>query len=825
MQEAAKAVATGDVVTRSQSRFWQGHDGNCHCGGGKETVKHFLWSCPFTWVARNTAGPTLGSLEGRPSYQLKLGIPEWSARLKAWRENWRSFEQSSGDWKAHMIWTDASSFYPKDAALRVVGWAVVAWGAEGWVFVRGTMPPGTTVAQGEARAIQVALDRLEPGGTIASDCWAAVCLWLRARRGRCDRGEPMWDYQRAFELHPRLQDAKVKWIPAHKTFQEAVEGGMSYEDWSGNGMADAFAKWAAKAGGPPQELADERAESRIMNEMILKTAAAVLLQKLKARPRTKEDAAVKSRKRLEPGFPRRLREAKRPKCVLQRAAQEGPELADLVHVGGRVRCSAEHARHLVWSGTEPEAGLHALCAAGPWPSAGSLRAVNGRIRWSWQCSRCQARASDSSRAAALMRKACKGDHGVILQETAHEWVVREEGPTCRRCKLVRNNGRGVETAGKVCPVMACFKNGDPWPQGEASYASELGRVYGFRRWCEIPLVELRQDAPADELAAPAGMGVGGEEGHAPRHLAPARLHLACKLGRKWVCLNCFAVEHGGVAAFKRARCAGRTAAGVASRTLLNAVVRYGPAAGLIGAGQARLAELWATTGCQLSLLRPAASQGPGTAVVRLSAIGRALMGTMTARDGEAARRPREAASQPLSMGVRGEALGMEQDACAKRRRCGSESATDGPGLGGLPLLSACSSGEARASAGGTLRASALGQALLHGVRGTGRGLGTGDGEPGSSWDLAVPGDLAPRSEAVQPTRLREAASAEERAELKRRRRWVAPGLEQPCSRGACDAMAACREVRVAAAVAAWPAGPSGQVGSEGSSSVGHPWPR
>jgi hypothetical protein len=35
MQEAAKAVATGDVVTRSQSRFWQGHDGNCLCGGGK----------------------------------------------------------------------------------------------------------------------------------------------------------------------------------------------------------------------------------------------------------------------------------------------------------------------------------------------------------------------------------------------------------------------------------------------------------------------------------------------------------------------------------------------------------------------------------------------------------------------------------------------------------------------------------------------------------------------------------------------------------------------------------------------------------------------
>ena len=412
-----------------------------------------------------------------------------------------------------------------------------------------------------------------------------------------------------------------------------------------------------------------------------------------------------------------------------------------------------------------------------------------------------------------------------MQETAHEWVVREEGPTCRRCKLVRNNGRGVETAGKVCPVMACFKNGDPWPQGEASYASELGRVYGFRRWCEVPLVELRQDAPADEMAAPAGRGVGGVEGHAPHQLTPARLHSTCKLGRKWVCLNCFAVEHGGVAAFKRARCAGRAAAGEASRTLLNAVVRYGPAAGLSGAGQARLAELWATSGCQLSLLRPAASQEPGSAVVRLSAIGRALSGTMPAQGGEAARRPRVAASQPLSISAGGEERGMEEVAGAKRRRCGSESVTVGPGLGGLPLLSASSSCEARASAGGTLRASALGQALLFGVRGTGRELGSRDEEPGSSRDLAVSGDLAPRGAAVQPTRLWEAVSAEERAELERRSRWVAPGQEQPCSQGACDAMAACREVRVASAVAAWPAGPCGQVGSGGSSSVGHLWPR
>ena len=87
------------------------------------------------------------------------------------------------------------------------------------------MPPGTTVAQGEARAIQVALDRLEPGGVIASDCWAAVCLWLKAAWRKPDDGTPRWDYQKAYEQHQRQQDSEVKWIPAHRTFQEAVEGG------------------------------------------------------------------------------------------------------------------------------------------------------------------------------------------------------------------------------------------------------------------------------------------------------------------------------------------------------------------------------------------------------------------------------------------------------------------------------------------------------------------------------------------------------------------------------------------------------------------------
>ena len=44
LQEAARAVATGDVVTRSQSRFWQGHDGTCHCAVASAEASWPPWS-------------------------------------------------------------------------------------------------------------------------------------------------------------------------------------------------------------------------------------------------------------------------------------------------------------------------------------------------------------------------------------------------------------------------------------------------------------------------------------------------------------------------------------------------------------------------------------------------------------------------------------------------------------------------------------------------------------------------------------------------------------------------------------------------------------
>ena len=158
---------------------------------------------------------------------------------------------------------------------------------------------------------------------------------------------------------------------------------MCYEDWAGNGMADCFAKWAAREGGPTAEMAAARAKQRLQSEAVLRAMGAVLLQRLKARPRTKDDTAIKARKRPPPGLPRKLRPTKRARVVLQREEQAGPSLADLLHLSGRARCSAEQAMQLVWQGAAPEAGfgpVQAACRQSTAGWCGSGSAVGARPR-------------------------------------------------------------------------------------------------------------------------------------------------------------------------------------------------------------------------------------------------------------------------------------------------------------------------------------------------------------------------------------------------------------------------------------------------------------
>jgi hypothetical protein len=254
--------------------------------------------------------------------------------------------------------------------------------------------------------------------------------------------------------------------------------------------------------------------------------------------------------------------------------------------------------------------------------------------------------------------------------------------------------------------------------------------------------------------------------------------------------------------------------------MLNAVVRYGPRAGLMGAAQGRLEELWAAAGCRLSAFAPAPAPEPEAQALRLSAVGLALMGAQQSPGGLAVRRTREEFSNPLGVGLGGKAGTMVEEACVKRRRQEGNPGATAPYSQGLLQDSTGAKEKDCAGSRGNLRSSALGQALLFGVRGKGRLAGAESLALAGCRSQGAPGTLVSSSMSGQLSRLGEAVNAEDRRELKRGRLCGDPGQVQPCSPGALDAIAACRDVEVASAVAAWPRGPRDQAGSRGSSSSG-----
>ena len=163
-----------------------------------------------------------------------------------------------------------------------------------------------------------------------------------------------------------------------------------------------------------------------------------------------------------------------------------------------------------------------------------------------------------------------------------------------------------------------MRQGPSWPVGELSLAKEIGKLHGFRRWCEVSLVVLR--APLEEVAplpAPALLHeLGGVEGMAGL-LRPARVHLACKFGRRWCCLSAWKPEvllvPGGAAQLSDA-----------PNTFHAAMVRYGPGAGLAGAALARLTALWTGTGAPATVLIKSAQHKRPLEAVLSSVIERAL---------------------------------------------------------------------------------------------------------------------------------------------------------------------------------------------------------
>ena len=531
----------------------------------------------------------------------------------------------------------------------MVGWAAVAWtrkpgdGSDSWQYVCGTLPPGSSVAQGEAKAVEVALSRLAANGTAVTDCWGVQRLWVKAGRGALDDGGPLFVYQRAFAQRRQQLECDVRWVPAHRSAGACLRDGLSLADWTGNGVADSLAKWAADCGGPPLELAVARTVQKQLNERVLQAAGNVLLRRLQARLCGVEGSAIKAVKRKTPALPRRLHKEKRPRHMVAEQPRPAVLLGDLLHWRIRAHCSPEQARELVWHTAEPVAELHRLMPVGPWPAVASQKAVNGRLCWLWHCARCPARASDSSRALDLLRRPCGGAARFSAQRAKHMWEGDPVAPTCSRCKLVCSNGRQLTPSEQHCPVPECTLNGEPWPAGERSLRTEMGRLHGFRRWCEASSVTVAlaaaggggQEGPP-ALPGPPGPVVVHEQGAQGDGrqgvLDPVRFHLDVKLGRQWWCLLCFCSAEGGVAAFRRERCIGAGVGAVAPAPFRRAVTLFGPWAGLRGPAQARVAELLQAFGAAAPEVRLPASSPPGLST---TVIGRALLGAARGARGAA----------------------------------------------------------------------------------------------------------------------------------------------------------------------------------------------
>ena len=162
-----------------------------------------------------------------------------------------------------------------------------------------------------------------------------------------------------------------------------------------------------------------------------------------------------------------------------------------------------------------------------------------------------------------------------------------------------------------------------------------------------------------------------------------------------------------------------------------------------------------------------------------------------------------------------------EDGTKRRRICVSHEVPRSPGQGPVAVCAAVSVGS-QVGAQGPMRSSVLGQALLRAqgdiASASVHGSGMVAGYTGAVSRLAA--EISDIS--AQRSLLGEAVGAEDRLLLKRRRVFVNPGLEQPCSQGALDALAACRGVEVASAVAAWPSGPKDQAAEVvAAAAVGH----
>jgi hypothetical protein len=634
---ALRSVFTGDCVVRSMTKKWQGHDGKCACGLEAETRGHVFWECPITKCCRSSqeAG-TSHQLRAPEGLERELGLPLKVPEVEAWREAWTAPPQEpAAVWKAEHLYVDASCKQPKLSSIRTVGWAVV----DGKGHTRGgVLPPGSTVALGESRAIIEAYAHCEANSVIWSDCQAAVKLWRSCQRPSAKRyAGALLEVLPAFaEAKRRLPGVQVFWVPSHLTCAEFEAKGHPRHAWCGNNAADEAAKLRARLAIAPDELVARVQAQRARAKEVAQVVVSAQLQRLQQRIRTEGGAAVKARKRRAPAGLRRLRAAGEKKVCRRAEVVPGRSLRDLLMPGIRANTTAEEASGMM-DAAVATVGFHDLWPIGPWPTPGTCIPKDGRLVWPWVCRSCNKGANDTSRVTELARKPC-GLQAWVSTREVHEVVqLGVDSYGCTRCGRTGDSAHRIALEGSMCTVPRVSRAGTDWAEGAQAIAGLLGRVAAFRRWAEPDPglrsadVQMPQAAPQPLAAAGSAGSSGPAAGPFGGLLAGYRSHLCVAVSRKTVCCACYQVARGGyLETFRNSHCPGALPVEGVPPFLRDGIRRLGVVAAS-SAGLERCKVLADGVGGNRALLRcsakvPVGGGGlPAAGSHQVSAIAAALM--------------------------------------------------------------------------------------------------------------------------------------------------------------------------------------------------------
>jgi hypothetical protein len=182
----------------------------------------------------------------------------------------------------------------------------------------------------------------------------------------------------ALAQHPT---AKCSWIRSHLTVEHAVAEVFPARWNHGNSLADEAAKEAALAVNVSPQLLHQHRQHVEEAAKVVTVVAGIQLARLQARTRTSDGAALKVRRRQQPGLPRRLRpkgiKRKAAAAVMEAALGEAeaqpspPACSVLLHAKEHELPGPAMARRAIEESPVPAAGIHDLRPVEPWPAMGS----------------------------------------------------------------------------------------------------------------------------------------------------------------------------------------------------------------------------------------------------------------------------------------------------------------------------------------------------------------------------------------------------------------------------------------------------------------------